>query len=56
MLVALRYICKVDLMGYAIFIVLGFVYLSFPLWVTLEPSFGGLREVPPGEHRQRHLR
>merc|ERR1711879_760166 len=40
-LVPKRYISKVEVMGYAIFIVLGLVYLSFPLYVTLEPAFGG---------------
>jgi len=40
-LVAKRYISKVELMGYAIIIVLGLIYLSFPLYVSLEPSFGG---------------
>merc|ERR1711941_158107 len=40
-LVPKRYISKVEQMGYAIIIVLGLVYLSFPLYVTLEPAFGG---------------
>merc|ERR1719188_1075980 len=40
-LVPKRYVSKVEQMGYAIFIVLGLVYLSFPLYVTLEPAFGG---------------
>merc|ERR1712242_562228 len=43
-LVPKRYISKVELMGYAIFIVLGLIYLSFPLYVSLEPSFGGYEQ------------
>jgi len=40
-LVPKRYISKVEQMGYAIFVVLGLVYVSFPLYVTLEPAFAG---------------
>ena len=39
---AKRYISKVEQMGYAIIKALGRVYLSFPLYVTLEPAVSGL--------------
>jgi len=40
-LVPKRYVSKSVQMGVAIIIVLGLIYISFPLYVTLEPLFGG---------------
>eukprot|EP00413_Alexandrium_margalefii_P011781 CAMPEP_0204529988 /NCGR_PEP_ID=MMETSP0661-20131031/10366_1 /ASSEMBLY_ACC=CAM_ASM_000606 /TAXON_ID=109239 /ORGANISM="Alexandrium margalefi, Strain AMGDE01CS-322" /LENGTH=1076 /DNA_ID=CAMNT_0051536043 /DNA_START=60 /DNA_END=3290 /DNA_ORIENTATION=- len=43
-LVPKRYVSKAALMGYCIIIVIGLVYLSFPLYVTLAPAFAGYEQ------------
>jgi len=40
-LVHKRYVRKAELMGIAIVVIMGLVYISFPLYVQLEPLFAG---------------
>merc|ERR1719367_403547 len=44
-LVPKRYVSKSEHIGYALIIVIGLIYLSFPLYVTLAHRFGGYETV-----------